>query len=856
MPSNTDRSPAPREAGALDLSSCDREPIHRPDRIQSFACLLAFSTDWLVTRASANVAEVLRRESKDVIGMRAVDLLDEDMVHEIRGQAQLLSTPDTVNRIFGQPLKPDDALFDISLHLSGEEFVVEFEPASDRPRSNDINLVQSMTARLRGRDTVEALATEAALCLRAMTRFDRVMVYRFNEDGSGNVIAESRKPSLESYQGLRFPATDIPKQARALYLRSPLRLISDAGDPTVPIEPSRDGHGGALDLSLSVSRAVSPIHIEYLKNMGVGASMSASIIRDGKLWGLFACHSVEPRHVDFRLRTAIELFVQLASYELAQIESIAERDQRAAAEDLHKRLTSIAAGGPLVDRLDEISEEIARAVAFDGIAVWSDGHYLARGAAPDAEEFQRLTRLLNTADAGHAYVTNSLVSVFPEAADFGERIAGVIALPITRSPRDYLVLFRREIVKTVQWAGDPTKPATKADGGSRLSPRRSFAIWKEIVKGTSVPWTKGEIQAAETVRITLLEIILKISDAANVERKRLTERQEILIAELNHRVRNILGLIRSLLHQSQSGDEADAFKRLSARITAVARAHDQLTADAGGPASLSDLIFVEVAAFLGDQGDRVTIEGPNVALTPEAFSTVALVMHELMTNAAKYGAMSDSSGRLSIALDIDDSGALRVVWREGGGPPVKEPTRKGFGTTIIERTIPYELGGSAEVRFAPSGVEAEFTLPPAHFDVIEARQRPTPRAVAEPESGDVRLSGNILLVEDNAIIAMDTADTLLDVGAYRVETAATVRAALDTLEADGIDAALLDVNLGRETSRAIAETLLANGIPFAFATGYAEEPFSGESFKGVPVLRKPYTLPALLSTIDALLKSR
>ncbi len=836
-----------------DLTSCDREPIHLLGQLQSFGALIAVSDDWRITRASENIADFIGMPPERLMGKSVTAIFAEQTVHDLRTQAQLLSAPDSVNRLFNHQVRADLPPVDISLHRSDTQYLVEFEKAGGASKDVDFARVQGLIARLKGKNRVLDWANEAARCLRALTGFDRVMVYRFNHDQSGDIIAEAKLPQQAPYLGLRYPASDIPKQARALYLRSTLRIIADVDAPTVSITPLLGATGEPLDLSLSVTRAVSPIHLEYMRNMGVAASMSVSIIRDGQLWGLLACHSEAPHYVDFRTRTAVELFAQLATYELAELEMRAVQAQMLEMQDLHKRLMTIAADGKLAQKFGDIADQIGRVIAFDGIAMRMGDTYLSDGAAPTADEFDQFAQFLNTAGGSEVFVTDALGKRYDRADDLSDRIAGVLAFPISRTPRDYIVLFRREIVQTVRWAGNPDKPVTADAGRSALGPRKSFSLWKEVVKGQSSRWSAPELRAAEAIRITLLEIVLKIADAAAIERKRAAAQQEIVVAELNHRVRNILSLIRSLLQQSRAEADGDAFARLSSRIQSFARAHDQLTGETPENASLRRLLDVELEAFRRDGAPRFTVEGPDVLLAPDAFTSLALVFHELVTNSAKYGALSSDPGRVRIRVSLDPSGDLMLDWKEIDGPPALSPTRRGFGTAIIERTIPYQMGGTAKIGYEPDGLEASFLIPARH---ITGEVTSSSLSSSAEQSEAAPLSGSILVVEDNMIIALNTAEVLRELGADQVETAGKASTALALIDRTDFDAVVLDVNLGTETSAKVADVLSERGIPFCLVTGYSERDGFLEAYQDVPIVRKPFSEETLARAISALLSAR
>lgn len=832
------------EGASVDLTSCDREPIHVLGAVQPFGFLLAVSPDWIVVRASANATEWLGRPAEDLLGLPLDTLADREAIHLLRGHLQTLRGPDAVDRIFGVRLVPGGPAFDVALHLSGGTIVIEAEPSATEHLSAG-NLVRNMVSRLQQTAEFEPLCREAARQMRALTGFDRVMVYRFAHDGSGEVVAEAVRSGLDRYLGLHYPASDIPKQARALYERNWLRIIANVDAPAIPVVPSRDPAGEPLDLSLSTLRTVSPIHLEYLRNMGVAASLSVSIMREGRLWGLFACHHTEPRHISLERRTAAELFGQMFSWILESREREVIAAQEALARETHNRLMSaMASGGTGLDGLADFADELSGIVTCDGLGLWVNGEVTLLGMTPTREEFAGLVRFLNRAAASRVYSTDEIGRFHEPGRDFTERAAGMLAVPVSRTPHDFLVFFRKEVARTVTWAGNPEKPASLGPNGVRLTPRKSFEAWREVVHGRSLPWSEAEARTAEALRVTLLEVILRMSDSAERERKEVQERQELLIAELNHRVRNILNLIRGVVTQSRSSaaDAADFTEVVGDRIQALARAHDQVTSANWGPGSLAELLTVEAEAYLGAKAARVVLDGVDVMLEPQAFTTMALVVHELVTNSAKYGALSDSRGRVDVRWQRDAFDSLVLHWTETGGPAVQAPSRRGFGSTIIERSVPYELKGEAEVRYALTGLIARFSIPAAYVRAAPPRAA---RAAKTEAVSPISLDGTVLVVEDNMIIALEAEEVLMALGAEAVDMAASVREALRLIERSPPDRALLDVNLGTETSMPVARRLAELGIPFAFATGYGESFEVPAEIGDVPVIKKPYGADSL-----------
>ena len=834
----------------VDLTNCDREPIHQIGAIQNFGALIAVTTDGMIAHRSANFAEMLSLSEPPQIGTQLSALFTPEAMSAIGRASGMLNDPESVERLFAVHLVGGKGPFDCAIHNTDGLTVIEFEPSASDEMDRQLRSLQPILRQLERSDDLLELCQQAADRLRDLLGFDRVMVYRFQADESGAVIAESVEEGYDSFHGLRYPRTDIPQQARRLYLRNRFRIISDTLAEPVPIEPQIRAEGEPLDLSMSTLRAVSPIHIEYLINMGVRASLSISIVIDGKLWGLFACHHYAPKVLPYSLRTAAELFSELFSLTAERTIGKERASVQDAGRSLHDQLMRAIAGGEaLVEALPTLRPIIKRAIPHDGISAYVDGEYRALGAAPDESEFMALMPALNSSATSRTIASDSLVKRIPAAAAFADRAVGALIIPVSRSPRDYVILWRRELKQTVTWAGNPEKPVELGPNGARLTPRKSFEAWQQSVTGKSAEWTEVELGLVESLRVTLLEVILRVTDELATERAKAQRQQELLIAELNHRVRNILNLIRGLINQSRhEAINVDEFARLiGGRINALASAHDNITRENWSPASVTELIETEAEAYVSGKLDRISIVGDEALVSPEAYTVLALVIHEMMTNSAKYGSLCDKSGRLSVEIACDESG-MTICWKETGGPPVRAPERRGFGSTIIEKSIPFELNGRAELDFKLSGVEAEFWIPgrfithKGRIDAASMAERARPNRKDTGMQGETieTLPSRVLLVEDGMIIAMDTEETLRDLGVAEVTIAAKVSSALKELEAESYDLAVLDYNLGTESSEPVAAKLNELGVPFWLATGYGEMADRLEEIGALGVLTKPY----------------
>jgi len=848
------------QLAVADLTECDREPITRMDRIQNFAFLVALANDWTIVRTSENIGDYFKVGPEKMLGARFDTFIGETALHDIRNRMAIL--PSTGGeRIFGVSLGKGLPTADLSIHFQDDLLIIEGERSQKGERMEAASMVRAMSAYLAKVPSLDKFHRDAARQVLALTGFDRVMIYRFDHDDHGEVIAEATRADSESFLGLHYPASDIPKQARALYLRNPFRIIADVNAPTLELLPPANAVLGPIDLSLAVSRAVSPVHLEYLRNMGVGASLSISIIVEQRLWGLIACHALSPRLPSFIMRTASELLGSMYSMMLeSRLRHVsAEYDQKAR-ELADRVITMIAGDESLMDNATWLQEMTRDMIDCDGVAIYRRGAVSLNGSTPPREQVIALAHHLNAASPSRVFITDHLASIHAPCADIVDAAAGMLSIPISRVPRDYILLFRRQRLNEIRWSGNPTKAMEEGPNGFRMSPRKSFAVFTELVRGKSSPFSDRDERIGEAIRLALIEVILRISDGATDQQRRAAERQELLIAELNHRVRNILALIRSLVVQTggSKGDVASYVESLGGRVQALSRAHDRVTRQNWGPAPIATLFEDEVAAHEGAKG-RLSVTGPNVQLQAQAISTMALVVHELFTNSCKHGALS-STGSVKVTVAMVDGEGAYVTWREFGGPAVRAPTRRGFGSVILERTIPFDLQGTASVRYLLEGLQADFFIPQCHLfegaqerDVMVTDSRMSVEA-APAASNPMPIAGKaVLLVEDNMLIALEAEDMLRLLGAEHVSLASTISEADLLLERRQFDVAMLDINVGRSTSFQLATRLKAAGTPFIFATGYGEELALEQRNGDEVVIQKPYEREHLARAIEQVL---
>ncbi|WP_271206115.1 HWE histidine kinase domain-containing protein [Methylopila capsulata] len=840
------------DPSSVDLSTCAREPIHIPGSIQPHGILIACALPaWIVSHVSANAPAALGRSgTEELIGLPLAAVLSERLIHDARNALQVAMISGTPERLPARETGvPGLGRCDVAVHAHDALAFIEISSSdvADTASVDPSTLVRAMIGSLKRSPNIPRFLALAAQQVRSVTGYDRVMVYKFLEDGSGEVAAEALRGDLSPYLGLRYPESDIPAQARALYKRQFLRLIPDIDYVPTPLVPALRSDGRPVDLGLATLRSVSPVHIEYLRNMGTLGTLTVSIMRGDELWGLIACHHDAPRRLSGSVCAAIELFGQVLSIQLeAREQEETLRYMARSRDQLDKLLATMAPEDTIFDNLAKFSDQLRAMIPCDGLAVWSDGKLQTVGDVPPEESLIEIIRFLAARGDASAFVTDHLAGFLPNAHKHAETVAGVLAIPFSRLPADFVLLFRRELVRTVTWGGNPNKPVEPNAAGGRISPRKSFEAWSELVRGHSAPWLTGERQIADALRISLLEVILRRADMIHRERVAAQEKQAFLIAELNHRVKNILAVISSLVRQSRSSaTSVESFTMdIERRVRALGYAHDQLILSGWRSAPLRQLLEAEALAWTSNVRERVILSGPEMKLEARAYQALALVVHELMTNAAKYGALSVPAGRIAIAWSTLPSGALELSWTERDGPRVEKPTRRGFGSTVIEQTIPFELKGEAHLALHPEGLQATFRLPPGHATEIGWREEAPPPARVVTNLRGKRL----LLVEDSMMIALDAQTTLEGAGAT-VEVAASVLDARRSLSLMAFDAAILDVNLFGETSFELADHLKQLGMPFIFATGYGEGVAIPDRFADVAIIPKPYEERSLRETL-------
>lgn len=492
----------------VNLTNCDQEPIHIPGKIQGHGFLIVADRDYNITCCSENISQFLL-VSPTLLLQQPLGVLERYIINPASSgfliQLLILGTAnnnfDSFNpyaiEIQHQPFN-----LVISLTEDGEHYLLEFEP--------EFSNLKSDLQRTMGRSLSEILAVadlsellhKAATQIKNVIGYDRVMIYKFHEDGHGEVVAEEKQADLESLLGLHYPASDIPKQARELYKINLMRLISDVETEPSAIVTFNDIAQKPIDLTHSILRAVSPIHIQYLKNMGVCSSFSISLIEHGKLWGLVACHNYTPRFINCIERESAKLIGQVLSSALSFRQQ--EEDQF---NNSRLKEAVITLGKGLI-RNENIEKTLfdepitlLNAVNATGVALYYDNNWYTEGITPDEKFLNETALWLGENMESALYESNQFSLVYPEALRHTQTASGILACMLSKELKEYMIWFRPEVISTINWAGNPEKAVSKdANGMLYISPRKSFETWRQTVRFSADNWTNDDIKSALLVR--------------------------------------------------------------------------------------------------------------------------------------------------------------------------------------------------------------------------------------------------------------------------------------------------------------------------------------------------------------------
>lgn len=493
----------------LDETNCDREPIHILGHIQPQGFFIATDTTFTIIQISTNLADYLDIKAESLTGKLLTDLGFIGMEDKVR-LLQIKKTKQIdVFEVAYIKNKHTDC-FDAIAHYSADKLIIELEPCVAEPAAVIYQELLSRLSYLSTRsESREDVLYRAATVIKKYTGYDRVMIYQFMKDGHGQVVAEDKEDHLEPFLGMYYPASDIPKQARELFIKNVVRIIADVDATDIPLHPYLV-NGQPTDLSFCNLRSVSPMHIQYLKNMGVKASFSISIIIDGALWGLIACHHYsDGKFLPYTFRQNCVLISRLLS---ATIQSWVHKEEEALRlktnAGIKTLVTQIKQNWNVPFGLTNYPTTVGNLFECGGAAlIFEDKIYLL-GDTPPEEEVKELALWLNHTTDKY-FETNRLPLLFSPAKAYRKKASGLLSITLSKELKEYVIWFKPQIIEEVSWGGNPEKAMEidKENGEVKLTPRKSFAKWTQELEFHATPWKDAQIAGALQLREELLQII-------------------------------------------------------------------------------------------------------------------------------------------------------------------------------------------------------------------------------------------------------------------------------------------------------------------------------------------------------------
>lgn len=656
-----------------DLSNCDLEPIHIPGKIQSHGFLIAVDSLYNITFCSENISKF--------IPVTAGQILNNSVLI-LENYFQKKTYPDFFNR-FTRSIKEqleirnpylltaNDQNFNLIISTSGEYYILEFEPEESESDAHFHRLVGSSLSAIIASTHLSGFLSKSAEEIRKIIQYDRVMIYKFHPDGHGEVVAEDKEEGLSPFLGLHYPASDIPKQARELYKLNHVRLIADVNKKPADLVTNLDHD--PLDLTNAVLRAVSPIHIQYLKNMEVGSSFSISLIHRGKLWGLIACHNISPRFINYKGREAANFIGEVLSSTLGyqQQEEDQQKNHRfkVAVETLAKQLFKTDS---IQNALFEDEVTLLDAVNATGALLVLDNNIYTCGKTPGKPFLEMLVHWLNENMQDQSYISNRLPQEFPAAIKEKQLCSGILAVRLSKDVNDYLIWLRPEVISNVSWAGNPDKPVEfDKDEKLKISPRSSFKAWSQLVLNTSEVWDNEDVSSALQLKEEVASSLILRAVEVRKANEKLNEAYKTLDAfsyTISHDLKTPLTIIKAYAQilQADYGSDPGAESSIAGILSGTHKMELMIRRILHySQIGQSDVkpVQINMKSLLEEIRNELLLINTHPSMqvilknTPDIFADETMTMQvfsNLLTNAIKYSSKSENP---EVIIDAKDTGS-------------------------------------------------------------------------------------------------------------------------------------------------------------------------------------------------------
>jgi light-regulated signal transduction histidine kinase (bacteriophytochrome)/CheY-like chemotaxis protein len=883
------------------LARCASEPIHLAGAIQGHGVLLAFDRNGIVRMASDNLNTLFCRSAAESIDRPVADLIGQPSLDALLAN---LDESGTTGYSSPQQLKADccgNQLLDLSaiIHCSDGLNVLEVKPAASRDAETIEKLFKAARQsiwRFDKETNIRRYCQYVAEEMRVITGFDRVKVYQFDSRWNGEVIAESRNDVLPSLMDHHFPARDIPPQARALYEKNLVRIMADTESPTVPIIPTVNPlTGKPLDLSHSIFRAISPIHIEYIRNMGVRSTVTVSLLHNGRLWGLIACHDARPQRIPSYLRELIEFLGKTISMKLSALGNEARADSM---EDVRQRLQALTEVvrtartiDPLISRFND--DYLSLADASGSYIALENASYRIGEVPPEAELNRLLDWLRRQEFVDGVLATDCLSALYPPALEYSHTASGLLAIALDSRNLNFILWFRPEVVRNIPWAGNPSSQISMdADGRPRIDPRRSFDVWLETTRASSDPWTNASIDAVKLFSFSIVQLLMQQAlqriDTADAANKAKGE----FLANMSHEIRTpmnaIIGLTYLLLQSETSPQNRDYLDKINTSANNLLRILNDVLDFSKIEA---DRLIIEEVVFdldrvLDNVGTLTALHAQekNIEFVVDVAPNCPMqlwgdslrleqILVNLAGNAVKFTEKgeivmtvrpaADSGGEIVLHFAVSDTGIgmdaaqmarLFQPFTQADGSTTRKFGGTGLGLSICRRLVEM-MGGSITATSEPGkGTEFAFTARFRKQDSRTAAEIVRQTDVTLPDLHDM----SVLLVDDNSR-ARAVARRYLESFSFRVKEAASGEEALvlfgESLRAsDPFELVIADWEMpgldGLETARRIAELGEMQSKPKTIVISMHGHSYrqNENSFVNA-MLTKPFTASRLFNTI-------